>query len=111
MKTSSATLLLLTLVALITPGLNQRGAAQAQSQKETKPEDILKKAEDAPRPDAAVSKPLPEDPEERFKILFTKASLSGRWAPLKDGVLGEERPGDKYEIVNVVKGGGDNWTV
>src|SRR3954469_7332066 len=60
---------------------------------------------------AATQKPLPSDPEERFKALFTKATLSGRWARIKEGVLGEERSGDKYTILNVAKRDGDNWTV
>lgn len=44
-------------------------------------------------------------------MLFTKANLAGRWAALKDGVLGEQRDGDKYHIVGVTKGEGDKWTV
>src|SRR5262249_35079535 len=60
---------------------------------------------------ARAPAPLPADPEERFKTLLTKASLSGRWAPLKDGELGEEKSGDKYGIVSVVKRDGDNWIV
>jgi hypothetical protein len=60
---------------------------------------------------SASNKPLPSDPEERFKAIFTNATLSGRWARIKDGVLGEERTGDKYTIVSVVKRDGDNWTV
>jgi hypothetical protein len=59
----------------------------------------------------AAQKPLPSDPEERFKTLLTKATLSGRWARLKDGALGEERTGDKYTILSVVKRDGDNWTI
>jgi len=58
-----------------------------------------------------TSQPLPSDPEQRFKALFTKASLSGRWAALKDGQLGEERTGDKYNIVSAVKSSGDKWIV
>ena len=64
-----------------------------------------------PKSAAQTQKALPSDPEERFKTLFTKATLSGRWARLKDGVLGEERSGDKYTILSVVKRDGDNWTV
>jgi len=79
--------------------------------KEPKSKSTAKKADDASKPVGGTQKPLPSDPEERFKALFTKAALSGRWAPLKDGELGDERPGDKYEIVNVVKGSGDKWTV
>lgn len=63
------------------------------------------------KPALAGQKPLPSDMEERFKALFTKATLSGRWARLKDGVLGEERAGDKYTVLSVVKRDGDNWTV
>jgi len=58
-----------------------------------------------------ASAPLQADPEEHFKGLLTKASLSGRWAPLKDGELGEEKSGDKYGIVSVTKREGNDWTV
>jgi len=44
-------------------------------------------------------------------MLFTNATLSGRWAPLRDGALGEERDGDKYNIVSVAKVGGANWII
>jgi hypothetical protein len=86
--------------------------AQAQTPepaKAAKAESASKKAEE---PKATVSqKPLPADSEERFKFLFTKSYLSGRWAPLKDGALGDERVGDKYQIASVAKGTGDNWVV
>ncbi len=59
----------------------------------------------------ATTAPSPTNPEERFKTLFTKANLSGRWAPLRDGQLGEERGGDTYHIVGVTKGAGDTWIV
>ena len=65
----------------------------------------------APKPAAQSPRPLPADPEERFKTLLTKATLSGRWAPLRDGALGEERGGDKYNIESVTKGSGETWTV
>lgn len=60
---------------------------------------------------AQASKPSPGTPEEKFRLLFTEASLSGRWAPLKDGVLGEEKDGDKYHIVSVSQREGDQWIV
>lgn len=66
---------------------------------------------DSSKPAIAAQKALPSDSEERFKVLFTKATLSGRWTRLKDGVLGEERSGDKYTILSVVKREGENWTV
>lgn len=84
--------------------------APAESQTESKLTDASKKAGEAPKGTPA-QKPLPADPEERFKALFTKSYLSGRWSPLKDGVLGEERGGDKYNIVSAVKGDGDNWII
>ena len=73
----------------------------AEPAKESKPESAAKPA----------SQPQSSDPEERFKLLFTKAYLSGRWASLKDGPLGEERTGAKYNIVSVTKGSGDKWIV
>lgn len=76
--------------------------AQPQTQSEPK---------STQRSTATIQKSLPSGPEERFKVLFTKATLSGRWARIKDGVLGEERSGDKYAILSVVKRDGDNWTV
>src|SRR5690348_14592130 len=84
--------------------LSSREHAFAQAQTSEPPKEARK-------PASASSKPLPSDPEERFKALFTNATLSGRWARIKDGVLGEERAGDKYTIVSVVKRDGDNWTV
>jgi len=109
MRTNSITLSLLPLIAAAALTLNH-ACGQAAPAKESKPDD--KKVEDTSKATAeAAQKPLPADPEERFKLLFTKSYLSGRWAPLKDGVLGEERTGDKYQIVSVAKGTGDNWTV
>jgi len=78
--------------------------ASAQSQVTEPPKEAQKSA-------SAANKPLPSDPEERFKALFTNVTLSGRWARIKDGLLGEERAGDKYTIVSVVKRDGDSWTV
>ena len=68
------------------------------------PKDVPAQAADAPKAEAA-------DPEARFKTMLTKVSLSGRWAPLRDGVLGDERSGDRYQIAGVTKVGGENWIV
>ncbi len=54
-------------------------------------------ASDKATPAAKTEKPA-ATPEKKFKALFTKAYLSGRWAPLKDGVLGEEKRGDNWSI-------------
>lgn len=80
----------------------------AQSQTATEP---AKEPKSSPAKAAGATPALPSDPEERFKFLFTKASLSGRWAALRDGQLGEERTGDKYNIMSVIKGTGSNWIV
>jgi hypothetical protein len=112
MKTNSTTLLLLSIIAAFSLSLNQPSSAQNQADGEKAAEKKLsEKSDDSSKPAAAPQKPLPSDPEERFKTVFTKASLSGRWAALKDGALGEERTGDKYQIVSVTKGSGENWTV
>jgi hypothetical protein len=86
-------------LAAICLSATERSSAQDHVQKDT------------PKSTAAIQKPLPSAPEERFKALFTKAILSGRWARIKNGELGEERTGDKYTILSVVKRDGDNWTV
>lgn len=54
----------------------------------------------------AASKPATPNPEERFKATLTKASLTGRWVPLRDGALGEERSGDSYSMTRPVVGVG-----
>lgn len=64
----------------------------------------------APKKSTAPKKSAAEM-EAWFQQLFTGADLSGRWAPLKDGVLGEEKSGDKYHIVSAVKDEGSNWTI
>lgn len=66
---------------------------------------------DAPATTADTPKPAAVDPEARFKAMLTKASLTGRWAPLRDGVLGDERGGDSYQIEGVTKTNGESWVV
>lgn len=51
-----------------------------------------------------------EELESKFKAMLSNATLSGRWAPIKDGALGEEKS-DTYQIVSVGKISGDNWVV
>ena len=108
MKTILAPLVF-SIVAAICLGATPHASAQAQTPTRPKSETGSKPAGDSPKPGA--QKPLPSDPEERFKALFTKATLSGRWAPLKNDELGDDRAGDNYKIVSVDKGTGDNWTV
>src|SRR4029079_7073294 len=52
----------------------------------------------------------PEELEAKFKAMLAKATLSGRWAPIKDGALGAEKE-DKYTIVSAGKVNGDSWVV
>jgi hypothetical protein len=73
-------------------------------------------ADDVKEPAATAPKepgkplPSPEELEAKFKAMLTKATLSGRWAPIKDGALGAEKE-DKYNIVSVGKITGDSWVV
>jgi len=48
--------------------------------------------------------------ESAFKMMLTKATLSGRWCSLKDGKLGPEKE-DKYTIISVDKLSGDKWAI
>jgi hypothetical protein len=114
MKTVPPSLPFLAIITALNLGLSLSPAhaqAPAEAQKDAKPVEAVKKTDDTTKAAAAAQKPLPTDPEERFKLLFNRSYLSGRWAPLRDGVLGEERGGDKYHIVSVVKGEGDNWII
>jgi hypothetical protein len=90
------------IAVIVWAGASEQASAQAQ---------VTEPPKEARKSASVSNKPLPTDPEERFKTLFTNATLSGRWARIKDGVLGEERTGDKYTIVSVVKRDADNWTV
>ena len=84
------------------------GRAFAQDKRAT---EAAEKSKNVSAQTAEPQKAAAADPEERFKALLTNAFLRGRWAPLKDGELGEEKTGDKYNIVSVTKGSGENWTV
>ena len=73
------------------------------------------KAELAAKPtesSPALARPVlsQEELEEKFKAMLSKASLTGRWASLKEGVLGPEKE-DSYHIVSVSKVSGDSWVV
>jgi hypothetical protein len=113
MKTKPLPFLLLLLIALSGGPVNHRAVGQDQTKAEPGKEAKANQGKTGNAASSASSgqKPLPVDPEERFKVLFTKSYLSGRWAPLKNGTLGDERSGDKYNIVSAVKGKGDNWIV
>jgi hypothetical protein len=51
-----------------------------------------------------------EELESKFKAAMTAVTMTGRWCPVKDGVLGEEKE-DKYTIVTVEKVSGDSWVI
>jgi len=56
-----------------------------------------------------------EELEAKFKATLTKATMSGRWCPIKvleDGrqQLGPDKE-DKYTIIGVSKVGGDMWLI
>jgi hypothetical protein len=94
-------LLALASAALVASGMSARA-------QETKPPTPSKESKPASKPE----KPLPsqEELEAKFKSMLTKATLSGRWASTKGGVLGSEKE-DKYNIVSVGKISGDSWVV
>jgi hypothetical protein len=78
----------------------------------------LSPAQDQKEPAASSAKqPSPAKPtlsqeelEAKFKAMLTNATLSGRWASIKDGALGPEKE-DKYQIASVGKISGDSWVV
>src|SRR5262245_24994639 len=92
----------------ITIALFFSGLALAQDKKAN---EAAEKPKNASRQAADLQKPAAADAERGFKGLLKNAYLSSRWATLKDGELGEEKTGDKYNIVGVTKGSGENWTV
>lgn len=111
MKPTSPSLLWLSIVVILSLGINSiQAQAPAEAKKDSQPGQSST-TEAVSKTASAAQNPLPTDPEERFKFLFTKSFLSGRWAPLRDGALGEERGGDKYNIVSAVKGEGDTWII
>ncbi|HEV7404797.1 MAG TPA: hypothetical protein VGO11_17780 [Chthoniobacteraceae bacterium] len=62
-------------------------------------------------PSLRAADPTPagaEELEANFKATMTAATMSGRWCPLKDGVMGAEKD-DKYTIVGVEKVSGSSW--
>ena len=73
-------------------------------------DDAKEKAAAAPAKEAGKPIPSQEELEAKFKAMLTKATLAGRWAPIKDGTLGDEKE-DKYGIVSVGKVNGDSWVV
>jgi hypothetical protein len=85
-------------------------SAAARTQEDTVRPDPNPSPERA-APTAAAPAPAVADVEARFQATLTNATLTGRWAPLREGVLGEERGGDSYQIVGVTKVGGDTWVV
>ena len=58
---------------------------------------------------AAASAVTPEL-EAKFAATLTNATMRGRWCGFKDGELGPEKE-DSYNIVSMVKGEGDKWTI
>ena len=104
---NSEKLMRITLIALALALLSsERGFAQDKKANEA--------AEKPKSPSAQVAtekpKPTAEELEAKFKATLTKATMSGRWCSIKDGVLGSEKE-DKYTIIGATKLGGDNWII
>ena len=51
-----------------------------------------------------------EELEAAFVDTLAKVLFEGQWCLIKDGKLGESKP-EQYEIVGVMKTGGDRWVV
>ena len=68
---------------------------------------VGKKVESKPDITASLS---PQQLETTFKDTLTEATFVGRWTAIKNGALTAERD-EKYHIVGVQKGEGDNWTI
>ena len=51
-----------------------------------------------------------EEMEAKFVADMANVTFNGRWCAIKDGALGPEKP-EQYEIVGVVKSGGDRWVI
>jgi hypothetical protein len=62
------------------------------------------------KPASEKPKATPEELEAKFKATMTKATMSGRWCGIKDGVLGEDKE-DKYTIIGVSKVSGETWII
>jgi hypothetical protein len=50
------------------------------------------------------------DQEAKLVATFANATLKGRWAPLKDGQLEEEKE-DTYQVVSAKKLEGERWEI
>jgi len=64
----------------------------------------------APRKESSKPAASPEELEAKLKAMLTKATLSGRWSPIKNGSVGPEKE-DKYTIVSAGKVSGDSWVI
>src|SRR5689334_11280833 len=59
---------------------------------------------------SAQEKPTLNEAETKFKELVTKCTMEGRWTPIQDGTLGDEKR-DKYTIVSANKLSADKWVI
>lgn len=77
-----------------------------------KPPDSAQKPAEAAAGEKAAAAPEPgqTELEEKFKATLTNATMTGRWALIKDGQLTPEQP-DKYTIVGVNKIFGERWLI
>ena len=71
-----------------------------------------KKETAAPREPVKPAAPAPsaEDLEAAFVQTLAGVLFQGRWCTVENGVLGEAKP-EQYEIVGVMKTGGDRWVI
>lgn len=68
-------------------------------------------ASDSAKPATPAAAPVSaEDLEAAFVETMANVLFQGRWSSIENGVLGPEKP-EEYEIVGVMKTGGDRWVV
>jgi hypothetical protein len=60
--------------------------------------------------DAQTTATVAPELEAKFKATMTETVMSGRFLPVKDGVIGAEKE-DKYSIVSAEKVSGNSWVI
>jgi len=99
---------ILSLSILICAAVFTTDRACAQNQK---PRDAAEKPKEGSAANTQEkAAPSSEEVEAKFKATFIRATMSGRWCSIRDGVLGPEKE-DKYTIIGVTKVGGDKWII
>lgn len=90
------------LVLLVTLSLSSLPTAPAQEKPAEKPA--------APASSKKEAEPSADDLEAAFVKTLANVLFKGQWCLIDKGALGEAKP-EQYEIVGVMKTGGDRWVI